>query len=53
MIFERFEPQQALAVFELLDDLRECIWNHCATEIRELVKDQQAPDEKDQPEQSG
>jgi len=44
LINAEWTPQQAAAVFELLDDLRECIWNRYAPEIREIVRDQRAPD---------
>ena len=33
-------PEEALAVFELLDDLRECIWQHYQIPIQTLVREQ-------------
>lgn len=32
--------EQALAVFELLDDLREMIWNHYQIPIQDLLREQ-------------
>ncbi|MFD1981422.1 hypothetical protein ACFSOZ_23685 [Mesorhizobium newzealandense] len=37
-------PEQAAAVFELLDDLRDCIWSRYAPHIQQFVRHQQAPD---------
>ncbi|MCA1371862.1 hypothetical protein I6F15_32095 [Bradyrhizobium sp. BRP14] len=39
-------PEQAGAVFELLDDLRDCIWSRYAPNIQEFVRHQQAPDDQ-------
>ena len=36
-------PEQALAVFELLDDLREMIWNHYQIPIQDLLREQRLP----------
>lgn len=33
-------PEEALAVFELLDDLRECIWQHYQIPIQTLLREQ-------------
>ena len=33
-------PEQALAVFELLDELRECIWVHYGLHLQQLIRDQ-------------
>jgi hypothetical protein len=35
-----WEPEQALAVWELLDDLRERIWTHYGVAIQELLRQQ-------------
>jgi hypothetical protein len=32
-------PEQALAVFELLDDLRELIWRHYETQLIDELRD--------------
>jgi hypothetical protein len=44
IISAQWTPEQAWAVFELLDDLREAIWNHYAADIQDLARDQRAPD---------
>ena len=36
-------PEQALAVFELLDDLRDLIWNHYQIPIQDLLREQCTP----------
>ncbi len=36
-------PEQALAVVELLDDLRERIWAHYQTPLHELIREQYMP----------
>jgi hypothetical protein len=33
-------PEQALAVWELLDDLRERVWNHYGLVIQNLLREQ-------------
>ena len=38
LIDKNWTPEQALAVFELLDDLRERIFNHYQIPIQELLK---------------
>lgn len=35
-----WSPEQALAVVELLDDLREMIWNHYQIPLHELLREQ-------------
>jgi hypothetical protein len=40
---EDWTPQQALAVFELLDDLRELIWVHYQIPIQDLLREQYQP----------
>jgi hypothetical protein len=42
-------PEQAQAVFEVLDDLRERIWEHYALALQELYQQQRMPDEANQP----
>ncbi len=42
-------PEQAQAVFEVLDDLRERIWEHYALSLQELYRQQRLPDEANQP----
>jgi hypothetical protein len=36
-------PEEALAVFELLDDLREKIWTHYGSQIQGLLQELQTP----------
>lgn len=36
-------PEQALAVFELLDDLRERIWEHYRLPLTNLIREQRGP----------
>jgi hypothetical protein len=36
-------PEQALAVVELLDDLRELIWNHYGLKLIDESREQQKP----------
>jgi hypothetical protein len=40
LIDKNWTPEQALAVFELLDDLRERIFNHYQIHIQELLKEE-------------
>ena len=40
LIDKNWTPEQALAVFELLDDLRERIFNHYPIPIQELLKEE-------------
>jgi hypothetical protein len=41
LICADWSAEQALAVFELLDDLREIIWAHYQIPIQELLREQQ------------
>jgi hypothetical protein len=41
-------PEQALAVFELLDDLRELIWRHYETQLIDELRDALSPRSADQ-----
>ncbi len=45
-ISAEWTPEQAAAVFELLDDLREAIWNHYAPDIQDLLKELSLPDDQ-------
>lgn len=40
IIHDDWSPEQALAVVELLDDLREMIWNHYQIPLHELLREQ-------------
>jgi hypothetical protein len=40
LISKNWTPEQALAVFELLDDLRERIFNHYQIPIQEQLKEE-------------
>jgi hypothetical protein len=40
IIQEDWSPEQALAVVELLDDLREVIWNRYQLQLFELLREQ-------------
>jgi hypothetical protein len=40
-------PEQALAVVELLDDLRELIWNHYGLQLLDEIRDNQKPTSSD------
>ena len=40
LIDKNWTPEQALAEFELLDDLRERIFNHYQIPIQELLKEE-------------
>ena len=40
LIDKNWTPEQALAVFELLDDLRERIFSHYQIPIQELLKEE-------------
>jgi len=41
-------PEQALAVVELLDDLRELIWDHYGPQLLDEIRDDQQPRRSDQ-----
>jgi hypothetical protein len=36
-------PEQAIAVFELVDDLRETIWSFYQTDLQDLTRQQRQP----------
>ena len=40
-------PEQALAVFELLDDLREAVWRHYSIQPFDEAREQYAPTQMD------
>lgn len=40
IIQDDWSPEQALAVVELLDDLREMVWNHYQLALQELLREQ-------------
>ncbi|HEY0309431.1 MAG TPA: hypothetical protein VGB94_14810 [Acidobacteriaceae bacterium] len=46
LISAEWTPEQAWAVFELLDDLRDAIWNHYGPDIQDIARGQQTS-EKD------
>lgn len=39
LIDARWTPEQARAVFEVIDDLREQIWRHYGPQIQQLYRD--------------
>ena len=41
-------PEQALAVVELLDDLRELIWDHYGPQLLDEIRDDRQPPPSDQ-----
>jgi hypothetical protein len=41
-------PEQALAVVDLLDDLRELIWDHYGPQLLDEIRDNQQPRPSDQ-----
>jgi hypothetical protein len=41
-------PDQALAVFELLDDLRERVWSCYGLQIQETIREQRSPSSTNQ-----
>lgn len=43
LIQDDWSPEQALAVVELLDDLREVIWNRYRLPLLELLREQRCP----------
>jgi len=49
LIPDDWTPEQAQAVLEVLDDLRERIWEHYALPVQELYRQQRLPDETNQP----
>lgn len=42
-----WSPEQALAVFELLDDLRARIWSRYCDELQALLQERRSPPEDD------
>jgi hypothetical protein len=44
LISADWSAEQALAVVELLDDLRELIWAHYQFPLQELLREQRLPD---------
>lgn len=44
LISADWTAEQALAVVELLDDLREIIWAHYHRPLQELIREQRLPD---------
>lgn len=36
-----WSPEQAVAVFEILDELRERVWNHYGRQIQQALREQQ------------
>lgn len=44
LISADWTAEQALAVFELLDDLRELIWEHYQLPLQELIREQRSSD---------
>ncbi len=36
-----WSPDQAVAVFEILDELRERVWDHYGLQIQQVLRDQQ------------
>jgi len=49
LIPDDWTPEQAQAVFEVLDDLRDRIWEHYALPLQELYQQQRMPNETDPP----
>ena len=49
MLADDWTPAEALAVVELLDDLRERICAHYQTPLHELLREQRQPGERDDP----
>ncbi|MER9939272.1 hypothetical protein [Mesorhizobium sp. M0088] len=41
LINPEWTPQQALTVFELLNDLADSIWSHYGVQLQELIQEQQ------------
>ena len=37
-----WSPEQAVAVFEILDELREHVWAHCGLQIQQVLRDERA-----------
>lgn len=43
LIADHWTPEQALAVFELLSDLRARVWMHYCVDLHELIREQRSP----------
>ncbi len=43
LIADHWTPEQALAVFELLSDLRARVWMHYCMDLHELIREQRSP----------
>ncbi|RWL77980.1 MAG: hypothetical protein EOR69_28165 [Mesorhizobium sp.] len=41
LINPEWTPEQALAVFEFLNDLADSIWSHYCVKLQELIQEQQ------------
>jgi hypothetical protein len=44
-----WSPEEALAVFDLIDDLRNKIWAHYGLQLQDLIPEQRQPTPRDQP----
>ena len=44
-----WSPEEALAVFDLIDDLRDKIWDHYGRQLQDLIKEQHQTKPLDQP----
>jgi hypothetical protein len=44
LIDERWTPEQAMAVYELLDDLRAQIWRHYGPQLQQHYRDDRVED---------
>lgn len=53
LIQEDWTPEQALAVIELLDDLREGIWQRYQLPLQDLLREQRATQALTDPERIG
>jgi hypothetical protein len=47
-----WSSEEALAVFELIDDLRDKIWARYGLQLQELIKEQQQSHQSDQPQRT-
>jgi hypothetical protein len=50
IVQDDWTPEQALAVVELLDDLREVIWNRYQLQLHELIREQRCTELPAKPE---
>ena len=44
-----WSPEEALAVVDLIDDLRDKIWAHYGLQLQDLIAEQHQPKPRDQP----